>query len=237
MEILLNPKYSKLHPALEHIEELFAEGEVVQQAFNEIRTVKVDGLELSIKKYGQKRVRKLKFYKMAKGKKAYIGQRLLRERGYDSPEPVAFVRFRRHMLTSRTYFVTVKSPLRYTLTDLSRFPAQEQHDIIRAFAAYVARLHSDGFLHRNFKSKHILFDIKDGAYRFSLIDVNRVHKGRVVSVEKGLHSMGRLTGDDAFFKELSACYAEARGVNADDCYRMVIEAHDAYADKVSRRGH
>lgn len=237
MEIILNPKYNYLHDFMTHLEEHFQEGEIVQDDFNEIRTLEVDGLKLSAKKYGLSMGRRLKFYKMAKGKKAYFGQRLLRERGYDSPEPVAFVRYGRRMLTSRTYFVTVQSPLRYTLCDLPTLPKEDQKAIILAFAAFTARFHEDGFIHHNFKTKHVLFDKVDDKYTFALIDVNRVHKGRRVSVEKGCANFSRLDCSDENLKLLLDEYAEIRHADKTACYNIFAQAHEKYKNKILKRGH
>ena len=237
MEIILNPKYSHLHDFLAHLEEHYQKGEIVQDDFNEIRTLEVDGLKLSVKKYGQSMRHRLKFYKMAKGKKAYIGQRLLRERGYESPEPVAFVRYRRRMLTSRTYFVTVRSPLRYSLNDLPSLSEEEQKAVVRAFAAYAARFHEDGFTHRNMKTKHVLFDKVGDGYTFALLDANRVHKGRHVSVEKGCANFARLNCSDENLKLLLDEYAEIRHADKTACYNIFAQSHEKYKNKILKRGH
>ena len=237
VEIILNPKYSHLHDFLAHLEEHYQKGEIVQDDFNEIRILEVDGLKLSVKKYGQSMRHRLKFYKMAKGKKAYIGQRLLRERGYESPEPVAFVRYRRRMLTSRTYFITVQSPLRHTLSDLPTLPQEEQKAVVRAFAAYAARFHEDGFIHRNLKTKHVLFDKMGDGYTFALLDANRVHKGRRVDVEKGCANFSRLDCSDENLKILLNEYADVRHADKAACYNTFAQSHEKYRNKILRRGH
>ena len=240
MEIVINPKYRFLHKYLEHISEHFADGEPVQQSFNEIRVLRTGDLTLTVKRYGRSLTHRLKFYKTAKGKRAFLGQRLLRERGYESPEPVAFVRYRRNLLTADTYFVTVRSPLRHILSDLSPFSESERQDIVTAFAAYTKRLHEDGFIHHNYKSKHVIFDraASGEGWRFALIDVNRVHRRRKgVSVERGLKGLARITfDDDSLFLLLVDEYVRLRAFNPDEARRIATEAHTAYQNKVARRG-
>jgi hypothetical protein len=238
MEIILNPKYKALHHFLEHIEENFESGQIVQQSFNEIRLLQAEGLTLNVKRYGHNLSRRLKFYKMAKGKRAFIGQRLLRERGYESPEPVAFVRYRKRMITSSTYFVTVQSDLRYTLSDLSQFTEAEQRQILLAFAAYTKRLHEDGFIHHNYKDKHVLFDRDDATgWRFALIDVNRVHRHRhSINIERGLKGFERLLITPAQLDLLVREYARLRGYDIEVAVRLATNANTSYREKVSRRG-
>ncbi len=240
MEIILNPKYRFLHDFLEHIEEHFATGEIVQQSFNEIRLLRVDELTLSVKRYGHSLRGRLKFYKMAKGKRAFIGQRLLRERGYDSPEPVAFVRFRRRMLTERTYFVTIRSSLQHSFDDVSMLSAKEQTELVKALAAYTKRMHEDGFIHHNYKSKHILFDRNEekSGWRFALLDVNRVHRHRKpIGINRGLKNFARIVfQDEALFLCLIDEYAHLRGIDTDYARKTVLAAHTAYQEKIAHRG-
>ncbi|MBP3227427.1 MAG: hypothetical protein J6M53_01445 [Bacteroidaceae bacterium] len=238
MEIILNPKYKHLHHFLEHLDANFPTGELVQQSFNEIRILRTDGLELSVKRYGHSLKRRLKFYKIAKGKRAFIGQRLLRERGYESPDPVAFVRYRKRLVTSRTYFVTIRSTLAYSLDKLDNFSPTEQEAVVDAFAAFTRRLHEDGFIHHNYKAKHVLFD-RDGesGWRFALIDVNRVHrKRRPIKVERGLRGFERLLLPGNLLERLTREYARLRGFDEEEALRIVRAAHDAYQQKVARRG-
>ena len=238
MKIILNPKFQHLSNFLEHLEEHFPEGQLVQDSFNEIRLLQADGLTLSVKRYGHSFKRRLKFYKTAKGKRAFISQRYLRERGYDSPEPVAFVRYRKNMVTQSTYLVTVRSQPRHDLTQLASFSEDEQQEIIHALAAYTVRLHEDGFIHHNFKAKHVLFDKNEnGSWSFALIDVNRVHRHHhSVRTERGLKNFERLILPEGLLEQLVREYARLRHYDEDQAWNYVQVAHQAYQDKVRKRG-
>ncbi|MBR1838458.1 MAG: hypothetical protein IJ786_02765 [Bacteroidaceae bacterium] len=238
MEIILNPKYQRLHSVLERLEEIFPTGELVQDSFNEIRLLHCEGLTLNVKRYGRSISRRLRFYKMAKGMRAFVAGRYLRERGYDSPEPVAFVRYRGRMMTRATYFVTIQSPLRHNISELAAWTLQEQESIIDALAAYTARLNEDGFVHHNFKGKHILFDRNEqGAWVFALIDVNRVHRRRHgISTERGLKSFERLVLPEGMLERLTRAYARLRQYSEESAWTFVQARFQAYQEKVARRG-
>ena len=171
MKIILNPKYEALRDYLKNIEEHFEhEGRDIHSGRNVIRSLKVNGLTICVKRFGppsfRRKVQQM-FYKKSKGKLAYLSPLLLRERGFESPESIAFVRCRHGLLRTNTYFVSLLSTYRYSMDTLRNKTADVQHEVIANFARYAARLHEDGFLHRDFSSSNILYDVIDGRYHFS----------------------------------------------------------------------
>ena len=106
---------------------------------------------------------------------------------------------------------------------------RERGELVRSFAHFAARLHEDGFLHRDFSSSNILFDKVNGRFHFALIDTNSMRTGRPVSVERGCASLGQLTGDDTFFSALAREYAAARGADRRRCEEWISQARRAFA--------
>ena len=228
MKIILNPKYEHLRDYLTRLEEHFDhEGKEIFRDRNVIRTLQTNGLTLCVKRYAPPSLRgrlAVKLYKTPKGKKAYFRPLQLRERGYESPEPVAFVKYNKGLVTSVTYFVSLLSKYRYSLASITDLSDDERHEVTDSFARFAARLHEDGFLHRDFSSSNILFDKVGDRYRFDLVDTNSLRTGRPVSVEKGCANFSRLIGDNEFFSELARVYAEARKADPDYCRRLIDKA-------------
>lgn len=228
MKIILNPKYEKLRDYLCNIEYHFEhEGKEIFRDRNVLRTLRVDGLTLCVKRYAPQSLRAriaVRLYKSSKAKKAYFKPLQLRERGFESPEPVAFVRYRKGIISSTTYFVCLQSTYRYSLAQIMQLPEEERHEVTECFARFSARLHDDGFLHRDFSASNILFDKVNGRYHFSLIDTNSLRTGRPVSIEHGCRNFSRLVGDKNFFTHLAKTYAEARHANADVCLKHILKA-------------
>jgi len=224
MTILLNPKYEHLRPFLLHIDEHFKrEGEVLHRGRNVVKTLRVNGLTLCVKHYGRPKLRTrlaLKVYGTQKGKKAYLRPLQLRERGFESPESVAYVAYRRGLTYLSTYFVCLHSDYRYSMAAVSSLQDGERQELLAAFAGYVARLHENGFLHRDFSSDNILYDKVKGRYHFSLIDTNSLRCGRSVGLKAGCRNLARLQGDGSFFVELLDAYARERGVDPERCRRF-----------------
>lgn len=225
MTIILNPKYEKLRPYLLHIDEHFKrEGEILHKGRNTIKTMRVGDYVICVKHYARPRLRsRLAFstYRMQKGKKAYLRPLQLRERGFESPESVAYVAYRRGLTYVSTYFVCLHSDYRHTMADIVNVDPAERHKLTEAFACYVARLHTNGFIHRDFSSDNILYDNVNGRYRFSLIDTNSMRCGRAVSLKSGCRNLAQLQGDAAFFDELIAAYARERGADPERCRRYL----------------
>ncbi len=228
MKIILNPKYERLRDYLTHIEEHFnREGKEIHRDRNVLRTLKVDGLTLCVKRYAPLSLKNrlaVKLYKTSKGKRAYFTPLSLRERGFDSPEPIAFVKYPKGWTHTTTYFVCLHSNYRFSLSGIMDFPEEERREVTRSFARFAARLHEDGFLHRDFSPDNILFDTVNDRYRFTLIDTNSMRIGRPVSIEKGCANFALLTGDDEFFQLLAQEYALARKADAGVCLQLIQKA-------------
>lgn len=202
MKIILNPKYESLREYIVRLEDHFEqEGKIIHSGRNIIRTLEVNGLTLCVKRYAQPGVRRQiqqAIYKSSKGKRAYLSPLLLRERGIESPESVAFVRYRHGLWRTTTYFVCLQSKYRYSMATILDTPEESRAKIVERFATFAARLHEKGFLHRDFSSDNILYDKIGDRYHFSLIDTNSMKCGHPVSIESGCHSLARLTGDNDF---------------------------------------
>lgn len=231
MRIILNPKYERLRDYLTHIAEHFEhEGREIFRDRNVLRTLRVDGLTLCVKKYAPLSLRAalaVRLYKASKGKRAYFTPLELRERGFESPEPIAFVKYQDGWLRTTTYFVCLHSDYRYSLSDIMVLSHEEQLEATQSFARFAARLHEDGFLHRDFSASNILFDKVNGRYHFALIDTNSMRVGRPVSIEKGCANFSRLHGDEDFFANLARYYAEERHADPSACLYYINRAREA----------
>lgn len=243
MRLILNPKYKHLREYIEHIDEHFEhEGHEIHRDRNVIRTLQVDDLTLCVKRYSKasftSRVAVKLRVRSSKGQKAYIRPLLLKERGFESPEPIAFVRYNTGLINTVSYFVCLKSKYHRSMSDIMELPADEREEVTRAFALYAAHLHKNGFLHRDFSPDNILFgrveDNLGSRIRFSLIDTNSMRCGRSVGVKKGCSNFARLVGDDVFFSTLAEHYASAREADPEECRRYIIEARDDYRSRTGR---
>lgn len=240
MRLILNPKYKHLREYIEHIEDHFEhEGHEIHRDRNVIRVLKVDGLTLCVKRYSQASLTQRMAIRLrmrsSRARRAYIRPLLLRERGFDSPEPVAFVRFSKGLTNSVSYFVCLKSKYQHSMSEVMDLPVEKREELTLAFAQYAAQLHKNGFLHRDFSGDNILYGRVDGQFGqricFSLIDTSSMRCGQSVSVKKGCSNFARLVGDDTFFDQLARHYAAARQADYAECRAYIFASRDAYRIK------
>lgn len=232
MKILLNPKYECLRGYMTRLREHFdTEGHEIHSGRNSIRTLQTHGLTLCVKRFAQAPLRRelqQLVYKTSKGKKAFLRPMLLRERGFESPESVAWVRYRQGLWHTTAYYVCLLSTYRHSMDRLLELSPAEQQEVTEHFARFAARLHEGGFLHRDFASSNILYDKVGDRYHFALVDTNSIKCGSAVSIEQGCRNLAQLSGDDAFFSRLAHCYARERKADPTLCARLINEALSKY---------
>ncbi len=102
MHIVLNPKYDRLREQLvQAVRHFDSVGQEIYHARNVIRLIEIDGCRLAVKRYGRmplKHRMATRVYKANKAKKAFFTSLMLKERSFESPEPVAFLSDRRGLL-------------------------------------------------------------------------------------------------------------------------------------------
>ena len=138
--MIVNPKYERLRSYLRTINVHFErEGREIHSGRNTIKTLRVDDLTLCVKRYAPPSLRgrlACALYKSSKARRAYMAPLLLRERGFESPEPVAFVTYRTGLLKSSSYFICLQSDYRHSMCDVETLPPAERTEVVRAFARF-----------------------------------------------------------------------------------------------------
>lgn len=234
MKLEINPKYDFLRGFLLDIEQQFEKARPVFRGVsrNEVREITVKDHTLWIKRYGKTKLKhKLRPWRSSQAKKAYIGPLRLRERGFDSPDPVAYISVRRGLVKHHQYFISLKMNLRFCMEDFADLHEKEYAEGIVAFGRFMARLHDKGVRHTNLSPKNILFDYVDHKWRFALIGANRIKTTHRIGVKEGCKNFARLEGNREFFAQVAAVYAETRGYDPAQCTELIWSAHEAWEKK------
>ncbi|MDE7142108.1 MAG: tyrosine protein kinase, partial [Muribaculaceae bacterium] len=146
--IQIAPEFERLRPFLENIEEHFAAGRVIHSGRNEIRAISLPGApELNVKRYHRpiwvNRVA-YTFLRKPKGVRAFEYPRVLLEKGFDTPAPVAYIERREGGLIAFSYFVSVQSDLGRRFFEFGDATEEQYGSVMREFARLTARLHEAG---------------------------------------------------------------------------------------------
>lgn len=114
------------------------------------------------------------FFSANKAKKSFRNALLLKDRGIDTPEPVAYIEDYCCGLLQGVYYIclyTALHPISERLIDLKPFDREMEQD----YARFVASLYEKGIVHKDLNSSNVLFaPSADGHYHFQFIDINRV---------------------------------------------------------------
>lgn len=236
MEVVINPKYDYLRDFIYRLPEVFSsEGETIYKSRNEIKVFNRP-LPLNVKQYKVPSFFNrlvYTFVRPAKVLRAYRYAFELLDKGFDTPEPVGYILFKKYGLIQRSYFISIQSPYARRFYEFGEGPVAGREDIIRAFARYTARLHEAGICHADYSPGNILFEKKDGQIRFTLVDINRM-RFEETGFEKGCANFARLWGRADFFRIIADEYARIRKFDAGECFRLIMEERNKFWKKYKR---
>lgn len=241
MKTTVNPIYAQNGELLEFmhcIDSEFASGTLVQQGNrNTLRRFTLGGADVVVKHFGRPNpFNRLvySFLRKPKGLRAYEYAFRVRNAGFDTPEPIAYLERRRMGLVADAYFISTECPYKRRFYEFGNARVEDCEDIVRAFARVAAAFHEAGMLHRDFSPGNILFDNVGGEWKFAFVDINRMSFA-TVSVEKGCRNFARLWGQLGFFRVIADEYAKMRNADAEQCFETIREARRRFWTRFAKR--
>ena len=179
-KLILREKYKDLKEFVAQIPRRFEqEGRTIYKGRNLIKVF--DGpndLQMNVKRYripvGINRLVYSLGIRKAKGLRGYQYPRVLLEKGIDTPEPIAYIEDRKGGLITYSYLITVQSKLQHTLYEFGNAPKEQWLPMVEPLAAFAAKIHEQNLMHRDFSPGNVLWDVIDGTYQFSVVDINRM---------------------------------------------------------------
>lgn len=223
MHIHVNTASEHLRDFAERLPELFdREGEVLHAGRNTIKAFEAEGERLVVKRF--KRPNLLRaviytFFRRSKARRSY--EHAVRGSGRWAsirPNPSHGANTAAGGLLCDSYYVSRRSDYTPLSQTTARFPAAGTLPVLEAFARFAVQLHEKGIEHRDFNHGNILWDrTPAGAYRFQLIDINRMHfDDRPLSSRACMINLRRLSCPAVAFLYILDRYAETRGWDVDD---------------------
>ena len=177
---------------------------VLQKGRNEIRT---DG-QIVIKSFAKPQGWRKIIYSFFRNSKAQRSYEIALRLGDKTPQPIGYQELRHHRWLSESYYACALSPCPHQFKELRNpaCPDRERH--LKAIARFTAALHEQGIYHTDYSQGNILWDDDD---HIQIVDLNRVHFYRSISLRKGIRNFQRLhLGDDDMYNTLIQEYLQTR---------------------------
>lgn len=223
--VVVHPHYPFLRDFLSELPQRWdkQEGKVIYKGRNELREFEVGGVTMVIKAFRKPNlVNQLAYgvFRSSKAHRSYQYAQMLLDHGIGTPAPVGYYTERKGLLFDRSFYACLKSECPYTYKDLmdGRYPNQER--VLRAIARLTARLHDLGWIHKDYSRGNILFKETPEEVKLEVIDLNRIRFQRV-DRETGCKNFERLPGTPEMLRILADEYAQARGFDAEQCYKII----------------
>lgn len=239
--IVINPAYEPLRDFLVTLPERFDGGELVFRSRNTIRRFTAsDGTVLVVKQFRRRGLLQRIIYSTvehSKGHRAYDNGLELLRRGFDTPEPVAYIELKRRGLLCDTYFISREcndAGLFGALVDTKLF----DHAQADAVASLLARMHDSGALHGDPNLNNILCRREaDGSLHLTLIDTNRSHFTAPggLSASRCLDNLKRVTHRRDLLAYIVGRYAGLRGLDPEVSVRRVTDLVGRFERNRERR--
>ena len=237
-KLRLQNGYQNFRPFYDNIPSWFDQkGEELHKGRNTVKLIRLaDGTPVVVKRYGVPNfVPRLcyTFGRRSKARRAYEFASRLHDLGIDTPAPVACIEERDWGFFGLSYFVSrhdQRPSLEVLYDDL--FLAHD--DLAEAFASFLVRMHSKGFLHGDLNLSNILYEqVEDDqqpetaaqhcTFRFAVIDINRSRFCRQPSRKRCLRNLVRITHKRPLMREIVGHYARLRGWHQEKCINWVMD--------------
>ena len=215
MRILIQPKYRFLNNYIEQIPQEFEKepGEVLYEARNLLRRVKVNDIEMVIKSFHQpvflNRII-YSFFRKSKALRSYEYSTYLNQNGISAPDPIACIIETKGHLINRSFYVNRYEDID-TVREVMDGSLAGNEKLLDAFARFMVKVHEKGILHRDLSPGNILYkQTEAGDYDFYLIDVNRMKLHVDINMDTACRNFRRLCTSKEVLRYIAQQYATYR---------------------------
>lgn len=227
IKVVINPRYSDLEDFIVNLPHTFLQsGEVVYSGRNIIKTFKVNNFSINIKAFKKPLlINQLAYatFRSSKAKRSYEYAVRLKEMGFNTPDPIAYLEQKSFLLMKYSLYVSIHESFDGILQELQRGSLEEKKNLIYHFAHFTAALHERKVLHLDYSSGNILYKQDGQDYGFYLVDLNRMVFGKTIQIDKACYNFRRLWGSDEMIAYFVTEYAKARKFSVKECLELTFK--------------
>lgn len=237
----------EIRPAFAHVEALVEEiaahgvpsdATLIYEARNRVYTLDYQGISLNIKAFRPPSFPNNFVYntvRRSKARRSMENALRLKDMGFETPEPVAYIEITAGDRLTRSYYISVQEKVDGDFRLWLDNPAAQA--ALPALASELVRLHRAGVWHKDFSPGNVMFRrdaAARGGYRLFLIDLNRMQFG-VTSKAKLHKNFGTIyLESEAETGRFGRLYAAAAGVNEDEYQDVALNMHRQYVKRKKR---
>ncbi|MDK7375930.1 MULTISPECIES: Kdo domain containing protein [Weeksella] len=136
-----------------------------------------------------------RFFRESKAKRSYRHAKILIEKGFKTPTPIAYVENKTAITFLDSYYFCAFIREDFTYREVVHTPNfPDMENVLRQFTQFTFALHQAGieFLDHS-PGNTLIFDKKDGTYEFYLVDLNRMKFHDSMTLEQRINNFVRLT--------------------------------------------
>jgi len=167
------------------------------------------------------------FFRASKAKRSFENSLTLKEKGFNVPEPAAFLEFFNHGLLKESFYISEKVAFDCTLHEVVRGQKYSWVEILPLVVEQAYRMHQCGIVHLDFSYGNVLVRQMSDGFDFYFVDLNRLYKGEV-SLERGLKSLVRLIENKESLFLVAEKYAQCSQEDPDFIQSRLSEHYERH---------
>lgn len=194
---------------------------------NTVKYFVVNDLKLNFKSFKQHNIinrHVYKYYRKSKSRRSYEYAQMLLDKGFFTPNPVAFIENHDFIGVTSSYYVSEQLEYVFTLNEALYTPGfLDREKIIKEYTNLIFQLHEKGIEFIDNAGGNFLIKKEKDTYRFYMVDLNRMNFHQEIDIAKRLHNFERLTNDEEIIQLISAEYARLSGQSPEFCYNKILD--------------
>jgi len=222
--IHIHPDYEFLRGNIEAIPHKFLqEGKLIRDKRNHLREVQYQGIDLCVKSFKKPQPFNqimYSFFRMGKAQRSYKYALRLKEYKINTPSPIAYIeQYSRWGLLTHSYYICEYEAHFMRIGDINKmaFSQPKKEAIIGQFIAEVEdKLHHNGIVNKDFNGSNVLVSEKNGQYRFSFVDINRIRFKQKLTHRDELMQLNMISDDPEVLMMIAQAYAQTKQLKSRD---------------------
>lgn len=176
-----------------------------------------------------------RFFRKSKAQRSYEYANRLLHLGIGTPQPIAFYEFKTPLLFKKSYYISEHLPYDLTYRELTFDLNMPNHEaVLRAFTRFTFGLHKAGVNFLDHSPGNTLIQLKEGNYKFYLVDLNRMEFGDM-DFETRIKNFARLTIHKSMVEVMSNEYAKLGGYDYNRVFKLMWEETEAFQERFHRK--